>query len=57
MPKLIPALIGPKREIKLAVEAYWGGKQSAEDLQKVAATIRKQSWTSVQSKGVDYVPW
>ncbi|KAG8918662.1 methionine-synthesizing 5- methyltetrahydropteroyltriglutamate--homocysteine methyltransferase, partial [Tulasnella sp. 417] len=48
--------IGPKREIKFAVESYWANKSSAEDLQKVAAEIRKQSWTNVKSKGVDYVP-
>ncbi|KAG9045229.1 methionine-synthesizing 5- methyltetrahydropteroyltriglutamate--homocysteine methyltransferase [Tulasnella sp. UAMH 9824] len=48
--------IGPKREIKFAVESYWGGKSSAEDLQKVAAEIRKQSWTNVKDKGVDYIP-
>ncbi|KAG9018844.1 methionine-synthesizing 5- methyltetrahydropteroyltriglutamate--homocysteine methyltransferase [Tulasnella sp. 427] len=47
---------GPKREIKFAVESYWGNKSSAEDLQKVAAEIRKQSWTNVKSKGVDHVP-
>lgn len=47
---------GPKREIKFAVESYWAGKSSAEDLQKVAAEIRKQSWTSVKAKGVDFIP-
>ncbi|KAG8960597.1 methionine-synthesizing 5- methyltetrahydropteroyltriglutamate--homocysteine methyltransferase [Tulasnella sp. 419] len=48
--------IGPKREVKFAVESYWAGKSSEEDLQKVAAEIRKGSWTSIKSKGVDYIP-
>jgi 5-methyltetrahydropteroyltriglutamate--homocysteine methyltransferase len=48
--------IGANREVKKAVEAYWAGKTSAEDLQKVAAEVRKASWTGVHSKGVTYVP-
>lgn len=52
----VPVNLGPKREIKFAVESYWGGKSSAEDLQKVAEEIRKQSWTNVKAKGVDYIP-
>ncbi|EKM80147.1 hypothetical protein AGABI1DRAFT_113354 [Agaricus bisporus var. burnettii JB137-S8] len=48
--------IGANREIKKAVEAYWAGKTSAEDLQKVAAEVRKTSWTSVKNHRVDFVP-
>ena len=42
--------------MKKAVEAYWAGKISADDLTKAAADVKKTSWTSVKSKGVDYVP-
>ncbi|PPQ77671.1 hypothetical protein CVT25_011106 [Psilocybe cyanescens] len=48
--------IGANREVKKAVEAYWAGKISADDLTKVAADVKKASWTSVKSKGVDFVP-
>ncbi|KAB5594595.1 5-methyltetrahydropteroyltriglutamate homocysteine S-methyltransferase [Ceratobasidium theobromae] len=48
--------IGAHREVKKAVEAYWAGKQTADELQKVAAEVRKTSWTSVKSHGVTYVP-
>jgi 5-methyltetrahydropteroyltriglutamate--homocysteine methyltransferase len=48
--------IGANREIKKAVEAYWAGKTSADDLQKVAAGVRKASWTSVKGHRVDFVP-
>lgn len=47
---------GAHREVKKAVEAYWAGKQTADELQKVAAEVRKTSWTSVKSHGVTYVP-
>ena len=49
-------IIGANREVKKAVEAYWAGKISADDLTKAAADVKKASWTSVKSKGVDFVP-
>ncbi|KAF5322237.1 hypothetical protein D9619_000828 [Psilocybe cf. subviscida] len=48
--------IGANREVKKAVEAYWAGKISADDLTKAAAEVKKTSWTSVKAKGVDFVP-
>ncbi|EGO02181.1 hypothetical protein SERLA73DRAFT_104534 [Serpula lacrymans var. lacrymans S7.3] len=47
--------IGANREVKKAVEAYWAGKLSAEELTKAAAEVKKTSWTSVKAKGVDLV--
>ena len=47
---------GANREVKKAVEAYWGGKQSADDLTKAAADVRKTSWTSLKERGVDVIP-
>ncbi|KAF8076514.1 cobalamin-independent methionine synthase [Lyophyllum atratum] len=48
--------IGANREVKKAVEAYWAGKISADDLTKAAADVKKTSWTSVKAQGVDFVP-
>jgi len=48
--------IGPHREIKKAVEAYWAGKITADDLTKAATDVKKESWTSVKARGVDFVP-
>ncbi|KAF9451667.1 cobalamin-independent methionine synthase [Macrolepiota fuliginosa MF-IS2] len=48
--------IGANREVKKAVEAYWAGKTSADDLTKAAAEVKKASWTSVKAQGVDFVP-
>ncbi|CAE6405153.1 unnamed protein product [Rhizoctonia solani] len=48
--------IGEFREVKKAVEAYWAGKLSAEDLQKAAAGVRKASWESIKAQGVTHIP-
>ncbi|KIY49306.1 5-methyltetrahydropteroyltriglutamate-homocysteine S-methyltransferase [Fistulina hepatica ATCC 64428] len=48
--------IGANREVKKAVEAYWGGKVPYEGVTKVAADVKKASWTSVKEKGVDFIP-
>jgi 5-methyltetrahydropteroyltriglutamate--homocysteine methyltransferase len=48
--------IGGNREVKKAVEAYWADKISADELTKVAADVKKTSWASIKSHGVDYIP-
>ncbi|KAI0091982.1 5-methyltetrahydropteroyltriglutamate-homocysteine S-methyltransferase [Irpex rosettiformis] len=48
--------IGANREIKKAVEAYWAGKLSADELTKVAAEVKKTTWTSLKERGVDFIP-
>lgn len=47
---------GANREVKKAVEAYWAGKISADELTKAAAEVKKESWTSVKAHGVDFIP-
>jgi 5-methyltetrahydropteroyltriglutamate--homocysteine methyltransferase len=49
-------LIGANREVKKAVEAYWAGKISAEELTKAAAEVKKSSWTNIKERGVDLIP-
>lgn len=49
-------LPGANREVKKAVEAYWAGKISADQLTQAAADVKKTNWTTVKSKGVDFVP-
>jgi 5-methyltetrahydropteroyltriglutamate--homocysteine methyltransferase len=36
--------IGAKRELKFALESYWKGQSSREDLQSVAAELRARHW-------------
>ncbi len=48
--------IGAKRELKKAVEAFWGGTLSETELLRVAAAIRKENWQAQQSAGIDLIP-
>ena len=36
--------IGPRRELKFALEALWHGKSSERELQETAAELRAQNW-------------
>lgn len=47
---------GANREVKKAVEAYWAGKLSADQLTKAAADVKKASWTSLKERGVNLIP-
>ncbi|KAF5364348.1 hypothetical protein D9756_000480 [Leucocoprinus leucothites] len=48
--------IGANREIKKAVEAYWAGKITADELTKAAADVKKASWEAVKAQAVDLIP-
>ncbi|KAJ6365492.1 hypothetical protein OIU76_030296 [Salix suchowensis] len=48
--------MGPKRELKFALESFWDGKSSAEDLQKVAADLRSSIWKQMSDAGIKFIP-
>jgi 5-methyltetrahydropteroyltriglutamate--homocysteine methyltransferase len=48
--------IGPKRELKRATERYWKGNTSRTELEKIAATIRRDTWSQLADAGLDSVP-
>jgi 5-methyltetrahydropteroyltriglutamate--homocysteine methyltransferase len=48
--------IGPKRELKRATEGYWAGRTSRADLEKIAATLRRDTWKGLADAGLDSVP-
>ncbi|TKY50010.1 5-methyltetrahydropteroyltriglutamate--homocysteine methyltransferase [Spatholobus suberectus] len=48
--------MGPKRELKFALESFWDGKNSAEELQKVAADLRSAIWKQMAEAGIKYIP-
>jgi hypothetical protein len=48
--------MGPKRELKFALESFWDGKSSAEDLQAVAADLRSSIWKQMAEAGIKYIP-
>ncbi|NXD32228.1 METE methyltransferase, partial [Spelaeornis formosus] len=48
--------IGTGRSVKKAIESYWAGKSTAEELQQVAKNVRKERWESMKNAGVDIIP-
>jgi len=48
--------IGPRRELKKALEAYWQGTSSSADLEQVAARIRSDNWQLQHRLGIDDIP-
>ncbi|MCS7267265.1 MAG: 5-methyltetrahydropteroyltriglutamate--homocysteine S-methyltransferase [Geminicoccaceae bacterium] len=48
--------IGPRRELKTALEAFWAGRSSATELLDAAAALRAASWARQQGLGADILP-
>ncbi len=48
--------IGPRRELKTALERYWSGKSDAAALLAVAADLRAKAWAQQKALGVDHIP-
>ncbi|MBC7189624.1 5-methyltetrahydropteroyltriglutamate--homocysteine S-methyltransferase, partial [Candidatus Aerophobetes bacterium] len=48
--------IGPKRELKKALEDYWNGKISKVELLETANSLIIQNAKVIQSSGVDLIP-
>ena len=48
--------IGPRRELKTALEQYWSGKSGRAELLATAAALRARSWARQKALGADIVP-
>ncbi|KKO44023.1 5-methyltetrahydropteroyltriglutamate--homocysteine methyltransferase [Arsukibacterium ikkense] len=48
--------IGRKRELKKALEAYWQGEISQQQLLQTGSTLRQQNWQLQADAGIDLVP-
>src|ERR1700722_14021081 len=48
--------IGPRRELKTALESHWSGKSDAAALLAVAADLRARAWARQRDLGADFVP-
>lgn len=48
--------IGPRRELKAALESHWSGKTDAAALLAVAADLRAWAWRRQRELGADFVP-
>lgn len=48
--------MGPHRELKRALESYWGGSIAAAELELVGAELRERHWRSQAGHGIDLIP-
>ncbi|QIG94486.1 MULTISPECIES: 5-methyltetrahydropteroyltriglutamate--homocysteine S-methyltransferase [unclassified Bradyrhizobium] len=48
--------IGPRRELKVALESYWAGKIAEQQLLEDAAGLRAANWARQRSLGVTVIP-
>ncbi len=48
--------IGAHRELKFALESYWKGASSADDLRTVAKELRQRHWALQRDKGIGIIP-
>lgn len=48
--------IGPMRELKKGVEAYWKGKSSKEELLALGKELRAANWKRQKDAGLDHIP-
>ena len=48
--------IGPRRELKKALESYWSGTLSEADLLEQVRQLRRDNWLLQQRLGLDHIP-
>jgi 5-methyltetrahydropteroyltriglutamate--homocysteine methyltransferase len=48
--------IGPRRELKTAVEAYWAGKTDKTQLLDTARSLRASVWDRQKAAGIEVIP-
>ncbi|QUH04751.1 5-methyltetrahydropteroyltriglutamate--homocysteine S-methyltransferase [Saccharopolyspora erythraea] len=48
--------IGPRRELKRALESYWASRSTEAELREVARSLRAGTWRELAGAGLDSVP-
>ncbi|KAG9451870.1 hypothetical protein H6P81_004774 [Aristolochia fimbriata] len=48
--------IGPKRELKFALESFWDGRSTEDNLQNVAKDLRVSIWKQMAGAGTKFIP-
>lgn len=48
--------IGPRRELKQALEGFWSGRLTEEQLLETARSLRADAWQRQKRAGVDWIP-
>jgi 5-methyltetrahydropteroyltriglutamate--homocysteine methyltransferase len=48
--------IGPDRELKFALEAFWAGRTGTEELADTGRGLRRANWERAKQAGIDVIP-
>ena len=48
--------IGPRRELKRAVEGYWDGRVDRDALDETGRALRLEGWQRMREAGIDLIP-
>jgi len=48
--------MGPKRQLKFALEAHWAGRLGADELHETARELRSDGWRRAQTGGINLIP-
>ena len=48
--------VGPDRELKFALEAYWAGKTGEDELTETARGLRAANWKRAAAAGIEAIP-
>lgn len=48
--------VGPDRELKFALEAFWAGRSGVEELEATARELRRANWERARDAGIDVIP-
>lgn len=48
--------LGEHRELKFALERYWRNEIGQDELEKIAAELRRRHWRLQASNGLDLIP-
>src|SRR5438874_684948 len=48
--------IGPRRELKFAIESYWAGNSSEAELLEAGSGLRAANWARQKSRGATVIP-
>ncbi|GAA3142329.1 hypothetical protein GCM10010466_36590 [Planomonospora alba] len=48
--------IGPRRELKRALEAYWDGRSTLDELRRTGAELRERTWRRLAGLGLQEPP-
>src|ERR1019366_4366478 len=48
--------IGADRSLKRALEGFWAGRVTADQLHETAASVRQRNWEAAAAAGVDFIP-